>query len=78
MNNQTSNSSNNSNNSNNSSFSSISSSSSSSNSSNPLTHPENDSQYKGLQVNSGVTSQPCVNPYRRAARARRRELSAAD
>ena len=41
-------------------------------------HPENDNQYKGLQVNSGVGSQPIVNPYRRAHRARRRELSAAE
>ena len=28
-----------------------------------MEHPENDSQYKGLQVNGGVTSQPTVNPY---------------
>ncbi|MDE5795732.1 MAG: methylmalonyl Co-A mutase-associated GTPase MeaB [Muribaculaceae bacterium] len=39
-------------------------------------HPENDTQYKGLQVNSGVTSQPIVNPYRRTAR--RRQLSVTD
>ena len=35
-----------------------------------MTHPENDSEYKGLQVNSGVSHQPTVNPYRRARRAR--------
>ncbi len=40
-------------------------------------HPENAAEYKGLQVNSGVTSQPIVNPYRKA-RPRRRTLSAAD
>lgn len=42
-----------------------------------MNHPENDKEYKGLQVNSGVSSQPSVNPYRRPAR-RRRELTAAD
>ncbi|MDE7109265.1 MAG: methylmalonyl Co-A mutase-associated GTPase MeaB, partial [Muribaculaceae bacterium] len=31
-----------------------------------MEHPENDSAYKGLQVNSGVGSQPIVNPYRKA------------
>ena len=40
-------------------------------------HPENNPDYKGLQVNSGVSSQPSVNPYRRP-RARRPSLSAAD
>ncbi len=29
-----------------------------------MEHPENDNAYKGLQVNSGVSSQPIVNPYR--------------
>lgn len=33
-----------------------------------MEHPENDSSYKGLQVNSGVGSQPIVNPYRRPRR----------
>ena len=33
-----------------------------------MEHPENDCQYKGLQVNSGVGSQPTVNPYRRPQR----------
>ncbi len=42
-----------------------------------MIHPENDKEYKGLQVNSGVTSQPCVNPYRRV-RARRPQLTASD
>ncbi len=41
-----------------------------------MVHPENDSQYKGLQVNSGVNSAPTINPYRRA-RARR-QLSVND
>lgn len=31
-----------------------------------MEHPENDKQYKGLQVNSGVTSQPVINPYKSA------------
>lgn len=43
-----------------------------------MEHPENDNQYKGLQVNSGVVSQPSVNPYRRAQRVRRRELDVND
>ena len=42
-----------------------------------MEHPENDSQYKGLQVNSGVTSQPTVNPYRRV-RPRPRQLTPGD
>ena len=42
-----------------------------------MEHPENSCDYKGLQVNSGVGSQPSVNPYRRP-RARRRELSASE
>lgn len=43
-----------------------------------MEHPENDKQYKGLQVNSGVGSQPVVNPYRAAMRRKRVELSAGD
>ena len=43
-----------------------------------MEHPENDNNYKGLQVNSGVSSQPVTNPYRTAIRRRKRELSAAD
>ena len=42
-----------------------------------MDHPENNCEYKGLQVNSGVSSQPIVNPYRRK-RVRRPELSAGD
>ncbi len=42
-----------------------------------LEHPENDSAYKGLQVNSGVTSQPTTNPYRKP-RARRPQLTVSD
>lgn len=42
-----------------------------------MNHPENDPDYKGLQVNSGVTSQPSVNPYRRV-HAHRAQLSAND
>ena len=28
-----------------------------------MEHPENDSQYTGLTVNSGVVQPPIVNPY---------------
>lgn len=42
-----------------------------------MNHPENNPDYKGLQVNSGVTSQPSVNPYRRV-HARRPQLTAND
>lgn len=41
-------------------------------------HPENDDQYKGLKVNSGVTQQSIVNPYLRPHRFKRRELTVAD
>lgn len=41
-----------------------------------MEHPENDCQYKGLQVNSGVNSAPSVNPYRKARK--RRQLSVND
>ncbi|MCI5626353.1 MAG: methylmalonyl Co-A mutase-associated GTPase MeaB [Porphyromonadaceae bacterium] len=40
-----------------------------------MEHPENETQYKGLQVNDGVHSQPTINPYRKAMRAARRELT---
>ena len=40
-----------------------------------MEHPENDPQYAGLQVNSGVTGQTIVNPYLKRNRFRRRELS---
>ena len=42
-----------------------------------MNHPENNKEYKGLQVNSGVTSQPSVNPYRRP-RKRKPQLSAGE
>ena len=40
-----------------------------------MDHPENSSEYAGLQVNSGVNQQPIVNPYLQRNRFRRRELS---
>ena len=40
-----------------------------------MEHPENSSEYAGLQVNSGVAQQPIVNPYLNRNRFRRRELS---
>ncbi len=43
-----------------------------------MEHPENDNAYKGLQVNSGVSSQPTVNPYRRPRANRRPKLTASD
>jgi len=43
-----------------------------------MEHPENDQQYRGLAVNSGVTSQPTVNPYLSQHRARRRRLTSGD
>lgn len=39
-------------------------------------HPENDSQYQGLQVNAGVEQPPTVNPYLK--RRKRRQLSVND
>ena len=41
-----------------------------------MEHPEN--AYKGLQVNSGVSSQPIVNPYRHKRATRPRRLTAAE
>ena len=43
-----------------------------------MEHPENDSQYKGLQVNSGVISQPVINPYKNRRRAVAPTLSVND
>lgn len=43
-----------------------------------MTHPENEEKYKGLQVNSGVSSQPTTNPYRQSRRVRIPELSVND
>ena len=37
-----------------------------------MEHPENDKQYTGLTVNSGVAQPPSVNPY--AVRRRRKSL----
>ncbi len=43
-----------------------------------MIHPENNSEYVGLTVNSGVTEQAIVNPYLNRGRFRRRELSVSD
>ena len=43
-----------------------------------MEHPENSSEYAGLQVNSGVDQQPVVNPYLRRGHFRRRELTASE
>ena len=43
-----------------------------------MEHPENSSEYAGLQVNSGVEQPSIVNPYLKRNRFRRRELSVAD
>lgn len=42
-----------------------------------MEHPENDKQYMGLNVNSGIAQPPSVNPYFRP-KVRRRVLSAAE
>ena len=41
-----------------------------------MDHPENSSEYAGLQVNSGVEQQPLVNPYLKRGRFRRRPSDA--
>ena len=43
-----------------------------------MEHPENSSEYAGLQVNSGVEQQSIVNPYLKRGRFRRPELSVSD
>ncbi|MBQ4023000.1 MAG: methylmalonyl Co-A mutase-associated GTPase MeaB [Prevotella sp.] len=43
-----------------------------------MEHPENSEEYKGLQVNSGVSQQSIINPYLSRSRFRRREMSAND
>ena len=43
-----------------------------------MEHPENNSEYKGLQVNSGVNSQPVINPYRQKQRVKATPLSVND
>ena len=40
-----------------------------------MDHPENNPEYAGLQVNSGVEQQSIINPYLKRNRVRRRELS---
>ena len=40
-----------------------------------MEHPENSSEYAGLQVNSGVEQPSIVNPYLKRGRFRRHELS---
>ena len=43
-----------------------------------MIHPENSSEYAGLQVNSGVEQPSIVNPYLKRKRVKRRELSTAE
>ena len=43
-----------------------------------MEHPENNEEYKGLQVNQGVASQPLVNPYRQRQRIKVPKLTASD
>ena len=43
-----------------------------------MEHPENSSEYAGLQVNSGVEQPSIINPYLKRNRFRRRELSTAE
>jgi len=43
-----------------------------------IDHPENSSEYAGLQVNSGVEQPSIINPYLKRQRFRRRELTAAE
>lgn len=43
-----------------------------------MEHPENNAEYKGLTVNSGVEQPSVVNPYLKRMRVKRRELSAAE
>ena len=43
-----------------------------------MEHPENSSEYAGLQVNSGVEQPSIINPYLKHNRFRRRELTAAE
>ncbi len=43
-----------------------------------MEHPENNEEYKGLTVNSGVEQPAIINPYLNRNRFRKRELSAAE
>ena len=40
-----------------------------------MEHPENSSEFAGLQVNSGVEQQSIVNPYLKHGRYRRRAMT---
>ena len=40
-----------------------------------MEHPENDKQYKGLTVNSGVEQPSIINPYLKRRQFKRREFS---
>ena len=42
-----------------------------------MEHPENSEEYKGLQVNAGVSEQLIVNPYLSRMRKKRRQLLSA-
>lgn len=43
-----------------------------------MEHPENNSEYAGLQVNSGIVEPPKVNPYLNRMRVRKRELTVSE
>ena len=43
-----------------------------------MNHPENNEEYKGLTVNSGVEQPSIINPYLKRSRFRRREMSASE
>ena len=43
-----------------------------------MEHPENNEEYKGLTVNSGVEQPSIVNPYLKRGRFRRREITVAE
>jgi LAO/AO transport system kinase len=43
-----------------------------------MEHPENNEEYKGLQVNDGVAQPSIINPYLQRSRFRRQELSVDD
>jgi len=43
-----------------------------------MEHPENNEEYKGLTVNSGVEQPSIINPYLKRSRFRRREFTVAE
>ena len=43
-----------------------------------MEHPENSSEYAGLQVNSGVEQESIINPHLQRGRFKRRQLSVAE